>query len=193
MSRDRKLAFSSALTLAVVVDDTDTLVAVIADDSLIARLADALGAEHHEYFAAWTAFQKDADEGAEVFVGLLGGQPVGALLVRWSEADEPQVNLHLPKVPLFYHVVIRADRRRRGLGTRFVRAVEAWLREQGHTRAALGVDRSNTVARRFYRELGYEESAEPDLRGLRNVLKPDGTATGGEEPYDIFVADLCRS
>ena len=170
-------------------DEKDSFAAVIADDSLIAQLRDTLGIEHYEYFSACMAYQQDEDKGAEVFVAVLGGEPVGALLVRWSEADEPQVNLHLPKVPLFYHVVIRADRRRQGLGTRFVKEVEAWLRAGGHTRAALGVDHSNKGARRFYQGLGYVESAEPDLRSLRNELKPDGT----EEPYDIFVADLYRS
>jgi GNAT superfamily N-acetyltransferase len=174
------------------VDEKDSFAAVIADDSLIAQLRDTLGIEHYEYFSACMACQEE-DKGAEVFVAVLGGEPVGALLVRWSEADEPQVNLHLPKVPLFYHVVIRADRRRQGLGTRFVKEVEAWLRSGGHTRVALGVDHGNKGARRFYQELGYVESAEPDLRGLRNELKPDGTAAGGEEPYDIFVADLYRT
>jgi GNAT superfamily N-acetyltransferase len=175
------------------VDEKDSFVAVIADDSLIAQLADTLGTEHYAYFSACMAYQQDEDKGAEVFVALLGEQPVGALLVRWNEADEPQVNLHLPKVPLFYHVVIREDRRRQGLGTRFVKKVEAWLRGEGHTRAALGVDHSNKDARRFYQALGYVESAEPDLRGLRNELKPDGTLAGADEPYDIFVADLYRA
>jgi ribosomal protein S18 acetylase RimI-like enzyme len=169
-----------------------------AEPADIDRLYTILTPEDGEYFAGCMAYQRgDGDEpdgrepSGEVLLAMLDGEPIGALFVRWTGADEPEVVKHLPQVPMLYHVVIKDGLRGAGHGSRFLRAVGERLRRRGYERVALGIDHSNTRARRVYERLGYELSENPELRGLRAALTPDedGKPDDGE-PYDILVAEL---
>lgn len=178
-------------------DDVDDLIRR-AEPADIDRLSAILTPDDRDYFAGCMVYQTgDGDEpdgwepGGEVLLALLHGEPIGALFVRWTGADEPEVIEHLPQVPMLYHVVIKESLRGLGHGSRFLRAVGERLRRRGYERVALGIDHSNTRARRVYQRLGYELSENPELRGLRAALKPDedGNPDNGE-PYDILVAEL---
>ncbi|WP_229715329.1 GNAT family N-acetyltransferase [Mangrovihabitans endophyticus] len=151
------------------------------------RLSATLDRDDHAYYLDCMAYQ-DTDSG-EVVVAVVGDEPVGALFARWSDADEPEVIEHLPKVPMLYRVVVRADVRGRKVGTTMVLATMDRLRERGYDRVALGVDQSNAGARRLYERLGFVVSDAPGLRGLRTALRPheNGVRTA---PYDILVARL---
>jgi probable F420-dependent oxidoreductase len=107
--------------------------------------------------------------------------PIGAVFVSWDVADEPEVRRHLAGVPTIFHLHVAPAHRHRGVGRALLRRAEQRLRERGHSRVLLGVDRSNQVARDLYLWLGYRHPETPELRGL-----------GEGEPYDILVADLNR-
>src|SRR5215217_8109929 len=47
----------------------------------------------------------------------LKGELTAALYVSWESADEPEVKLRLPDVPLLYRLHVREDLRRRRIGT----------------------------------------------------------------------------
>ncbi len=56
-------------------------------------------------------------------------------------------------------VIVAAGHRGRGFGRRLVEHVLTWATAQGMSRVTLLADRENESALRFYRTLGFEESA----------------------------------
>lgn len=68
-------------------------------------------------------------------------------------------------------LVVRADQRGRGLGTRLLRAAVDWARKQGITRITLLTDADNTGARGLYVRHGFTPSAMQPLR-LHLARKP---------------------
>jgi len=61
-------------------------------------------------------------------------------------------------------LVVRAEHRGRGLGTRLLRAVVDWARKQGLSRITLLTDADNTGARGLYMRHGFVPSAMQPLR-----------------------------
>ena len=140
-------------------------------------LASALGAAQGAYYESRLALQA-ADKGV-VLVAVLDGGPVGAVFLSWDPPEEPEVRAELPDVALLYRIEIRADMRRRGIGTILIHAAHALLRAHGHQRVALGVDLTNKDAIRLYERLGYEEWDK----------RPIGS---GAAAYTMMVFDLAR-
>jgi len=68
-------------------------------------------------------------------------------------------------------LVVRAEHRGRGLGTRLLRAAEDWARRQGITRITLLTDADNRGARGLYVRHGFVPSAMQPLR-LHLARKP---------------------
>lgn len=58
-----------------------------------------------------------------------------------------------------YHVAVRGDQRRHGLGARLVRLIEERLRERGCPKINLIVWDTNAPAMRFWSALGYTRAA----------------------------------
>lgn len=56
-----------------------------------------------------------------------------------------------------YYLAVDPAARGRGFGTQMMNDAEAWLREQGVAKLNLMVRHSNSVARGFYEQLGYED------------------------------------
>lgn len=153
----------------------------------VRRIGHSLGREHGAYFRARVPAQ--ARGRGRILVAIdAEGWPVGAVWVSWTEADEPEVNQHLPGVPLLYHFEVQKEVRGLRIGTRLLRFAEATLRAAGHDRVALGVDEWNIDARRLYERLGYRAGV-PELRSLRSE-----SPAGGEhvflDPFDILIHDL---
>lgn len=69
-------------------------------------------------------------------------------------------------------VIVAAGHRGRGLGRRMVEHVLAWAAAEGMSRVTLLADRDNASALRFYRMLGFEESAMV-VRRRRLALIPE--------------------
>ena len=62
------------------------------------------------------------------------------------------------KVVVIDNLVVRADRRDRGIGEKLVAASMEWARGQGASHVELGVHAVNRHARRFYERLGFAVS-----------------------------------
>ncbi len=75
---------------------------------------------------------------------------------------------------LIEDVVVREDRRGRGIGRHLMGAVERWARGRGIERLQLLADRTNHPALGFYRALGWQRTHMICLR--RNLERPDGPA-----------------
>jgi len=56
-------------------------------------------------------------------------------------------------------IVVRKNRRRRGIGRMLVTAAETWARQSGRARLLLRTDVVRTAAHAFYLALGYQETA----------------------------------
>jgi ribosomal protein S18 acetylase RimI-like enzyme len=164
---------------------------ITADSAYIAQLAGDLGVEHRDYFAERLPLQDDGL--GQVLLALRATRIVGALFLYWGEADEPEIRRLLAKVPLIFHLHVAPPHRRNGIGTALLAEAEERLRRRGHSMVLLGVDKSNTVARRLYEKLGYVQPEEPELGDLRARSDPAESDHSVGEAYDILVADLYRT
>jgi ribosomal protein S18 acetylase RimI-like enzyme len=162
----------------------------VAEPGDLDLVAQALGAEHHAFFAGRLPLQKEGL--GEILVAWRGHVPVGAVFISWDQADEPEIRRHLAEVPMIFHLHVAPEHRHRGVGRTLLRHAEQRLRERGHIRILLGVDKSNLVARRLYEWLGYVQPPEPELSDLGATTEPGQPGHSVAEAYDILVADLHR-
>lgn len=103
-------------------------------------------------------FNHQSTEGSTFLVAWSSADPVGYAVVQWggysgalgraASVDAIEIN----------HLQVRSDQRGRGVGTALMAAAEQTIRERGGTVAAVGVDESNTDARRLYERLGYRRT-----------------------------------
>ncbi len=63
------------------------------------------------------------------------------------------------KTAVVVSVVVRADRRRQGIGSRLIAAAETWARQSGLSRLLLRTDVIRTSAHAFFVALGYDRSS----------------------------------
>lgn len=56
-------------------------------------------------------------------------------------------------------IIVRAERRRQGIGRRLIAAAETWARQDGREHMLLHTEVIRTEAHAFYAALGYEKSA----------------------------------
>lgn len=101
-----------------------------------------------------------------VFVVEGGGEAVGEL---WL-ADRDDV---LQRCLFVYLIHIAEAHRGRGYGKAAMLLAEEEARRRGIDRLALNVFGRNTVARRLYQSLGYDENAVAMSKALDESLKPD--------------------
>jgi len=84
------------------------------------------------------------NERAYYLVAKWGGRPVGYIGV-WIIAQEGHIT----------NIAVHPDFRRRGIGTRLLKAIEALTAERGGLRMTLEVRKSNLGAQRLYQRLGF--------------------------------------
>ena len=96
--------------------------------------------------------------------------PASTVLVAEREAEVIGLAVLLPRPPspfagavprkvvVLDNLVVRADRRDRGIGRRLVAASMDWARGQGASQVELGVHAVNRHALRFYERLGFSVS-----------------------------------
>ena len=96
--------------------------------------------------------------------------PASTVLVAEREGEVIGLALLLPRPPspfagavprkvvVLDNLVVRADRRDRGIGRRLVAASMDWARGQGASHVELGVHAVNRHALRFYERLGFSVS-----------------------------------
>jgi GNAT superfamily N-acetyltransferase len=150
----------------------------------------ALGPEHQAFFQDRFPLQQDGL--GEILVAFRESDPVGAVFLYWGPAEEPEVRRHLADVPMIFHLHVAPRHRHRGVGRSLLRRAEEVLRDRGHERVLLGVNKSNQVARSLYEWLGYTTPPEPALSNLGAAAEPGDGGHPVGEAYDILVADLSR-
>lgn len=118
-----------------------------------------------------------------------GNRPVGVIYLWLEDAEEAELQEHLPGVPILNHLKIHPHHRRRGIGTKLIRAAERRLRMLGFSQVALAVETTNRSAARLYRRLGYEDWPHPPVRCYSLA---SGTGERRVEICRILVHTLAR-
>jgi GNAT superfamily N-acetyltransferase len=104
------------------------------------------------------------DDRSGILVAALAGNVVGVVTVLLRTA--PDFPVFIPqRWGVVDNLVVAHSARRRGVGTRLMRAAEAWAAERRAPWIELGVYEFNQVARDFYATLGYA----PTWTKLRKV------------------------
>src|SRR5205807_5812826 len=121
-----------------------TLLAQTSEPSPLVRLASIFEipmlVEHlgnHALFEERLARER-RDDGA-LFVAQDGGVPVGFGYLWLEEAEEPEIRVHLPGVPLLMGLEIVESHRGKGFGTKLIWAMEKFAIAIGRDRIALGI------------------------------------------------------
>lgn len=157
-----------------------------AEEADLPALTGRLG---QEYFFVERMRRQQEGRGA-LLVALLAGDPVGKVYLRWEEADEPEIRLWLPAVPLLNRLQVHRDYRNRGIGTAIVEAAEEHLRKRQHTRIALGVELSNVRAIKLYERLGFTNWEHGSLNTTNVEYQSDGQPIHYPETITMYVKDL---
>lgn len=129
----------------------------------LAAMADLLG----ELFVLESDFTPRRDRQLKALAWLLDHPDHGRLFVLREGAEVigmANALIHVSTaeggpVLVLEDVIVAAGHRGQGLGRQLVEHVLAWARAAGHSRVTLLADRENAAALRFYRSLGFEESA----------------------------------
>ncbi|MET8765307.1 GNAT family N-acetyltransferase [Lentzea sp. NPDC004782] len=121
-------------------DDLPSLVGRLGQEGYFADRLERQDAGHGVLLTAWRA-----------------GVVVGVVYLWLEPAEEPEIRTHLPDTPLVTHLEIHPDYRRRGAGTRLIRAAEELLAHRGYDEVALAVEVGNTDAADLYARLGFRE------------------------------------
>src|SRR5215217_3823394 len=93
-------------------------------------------------------------------IALLRGSSHGEILVATQEEGDIAGSVmvgHDGHRGWVYYLAVSPSCRRRGLGSRMMRAAKAWLRERGIRKVELMIRNTNTEVRAFYARLGYDQ------------------------------------
>lgn len=99
-------------------------------------------------------FRGTLDNQHEMLVGLLGGVPVGSVLIGGPKRDR------FPGALYLFALDVEPRFQNRGVGTAIIAAVEEEARQRGLNRVNLEVGVANDAARRLYERLGFAECGE---------------------------------
>jgi len=125
----------------------------------------------------------------ELLIAWAGRRPVGNLYLWLEPADEPELRLHLPGVPLLNHIEVHEPQRRQGYGRALILGAEQAVREwHKHRRVALAVIPDNVDAARLYERLGYHDWGNGEVNAA--VIRPDGAERGEFEVCRILTKSL---
>ncbi|MCA9878591.1 MAG: N-acetyltransferase [Thermomicrobiales bacterium] len=107
-------------------------------------------ARMQSYFATFTPANLTRDAGAEAFVALGGGVPLGLLVIKPDFdyfTDHPRAYIEI--------LVVAESAEGRGVGRALMAFAEQWGRERGCREVVLDVFANNTGAIAFYERVGY--------------------------------------
>lgn len=106
------------------------------------------GLAEHPTACVWLAFADSVPSDPPDAVGMLVG-----FLGYSTFAGRPLLNIH--------DLIVRADRRGRGVGRALIRSTADWARQKGCVRMTLEVRTDNETARRLYRSEGFGPGDHP--------------------------------
>jgi len=86
------------------------------------------------------------------------GEIVGQIFLQWNSSDPRFADGR--RRGYLYSLRVKPAFRRRGLGTRLIRAAEDALRQRGMDTASIGVEKNNSDALSLYERNGYHVIAE---------------------------------
>lgn len=141
-----------------------------------------------QYFA--NRFKLQESGLGALMIAWQAGEPVANLYIRFEPAEEPDIRLHLPGVPIINHVEVRSDRRRQKVGSALLTAAEQFLVERGYAIAALGVIPGNHDAARFYEQLGYRWWGHPNVETFGEVFVGEGSVVRTREFCRVLVKQI---
>ncbi|MCR3748949.1 Acetyltransferase (GNAT) family protein [Lentzea californiensis] len=116
-----------------------------------------------------------------------GDVVVGDVYLWLEEAEEPEIQAHLPGTPLLTHLEVHSDLRRKGVGTRLIRAAERLLAGRGYRDVALAVVVGNVDVERLYTRLGFQEWPHGHVKCYASS---DGNGHRAAEICTVLVKDL---
>jgi GNAT superfamily N-acetyltransferase len=126
-----------------------------------------------------------------LLIAWLDDKPIGNAYLWMEKAEETEIAVHLPGVPLLTHVEIHPDYRKQGFGTDLVSDAEQRLACLGYRQVALAVRTDNFDAYRLYEQLGYEQWGHGVVECLGYEEKmDDGTLQRPVEKCDVMVKSL---
>jgi GNAT superfamily N-acetyltransferase len=118
------------------------------------------------------------------------GIAVGDVYLWLAPAEERELRVHLPDVPLITHLEVVPEFRNRRIGTALLRAAHHHLWEAGHKRVALGVALDNHAAERLYARLGYAEWDHGHVSATAVTFRANGARELRPEMCRIMVKHL---
>lgn len=121
-------------------------------------------------------------------------RPVGWTFLWTAPAEEEDLRVHLPGVPLITHVeVFQQEDRNQGVGSKLLTHAEDFLAAR-HSQVALAVEVSNKDAARLYERLRYREwDSQELLVCVQREWLPNGSVVETEEKCVVMVKDLTRT
>lgn len=125
-----------------------------------------------------------------LLVATVDRRPVGHVYLWWEPADEEELRVLRPGVPLLMNLWVHQAWRGRGIGTVLTRAAEAGLFRRGFRRIALGIDPGNVDASRLYLRLDYHPWEHLDLKTHFDEFHEDGTHVVRWETCAVLEKEL---
>jgi GNAT superfamily N-acetyltransferase len=141
-----------------------------------------------EYFR--DRLSRQVDGHGLLLVAWKGGKAVGDVYLWLAAAEEPELRIYLPDVPLITHLEVVQGHRNEGIGSHLLRAAERRLHAEGRKRVALGVGLDNHAALRLYSRRGYTEWPHGPLATTQVVYHPDGRRELRPEVCRVMVRSL---
>lgn len=100
-------------------------------------------------------FARIAEGKSVAFFAEIDGLVEGSVQLRLAERDQTEGRVHA--------LIVQREKRREGLGTKLMEAVEAEAQERGYRRLWLTVHSDNEPAIRFYKAISYTRVGGADL------------------------------
>ncbi|WP_163506939.1 GNAT family N-acetyltransferase [Fodinicola acaciae] len=133
--------------------------------------------------------RREAGNG-ELLIAAADGTILGHVYIWLEPAEEQEIRDALPGAPLIMNLWVRADCRRRGVGSTLIREAERWLVREGHHRVVLGVDPDNLEAVDLYKALHYNQWSGGLIDTFRIEYLADGRTVRHPESCVVYVKNL---
>lgn len=115
----------------------------------------------------------------DLLVAWLWGEPVGHLLVTWTEPDDPPLPRSVPTAARIGPIAVVAPVRCHGIGTALVTAAEILAGRRGHQAVEAAVRTDNRPARALFLRMGYADVGRPSTRLWSGPDVASQTTEGG--------------
>jgi GNAT superfamily N-acetyltransferase len=115
----------------------------------------------------------------DLLVAWLWGEPVGHLLVTWTEPDDPPLPRSVPTAARIGAIGVVAPVRCHGIGTALVTAAEILAGRRGHQAVEAAVRTDNRPARALFLRMGYADVGRPSTRLWSGPDVASQTTEGG--------------